>query len=320
MTSRFSRFVALSALCGLSLALLLVAVLQPAPHSLAYAGGLLLLIALTGWALELRATAIEETEAPFSLWPPVLAAGVTAVAGGVVLRWEYGSLLVALPLALVTGRAWLVAFAEQSAPSLALAPVPAGVLAAHAAAGDVIAIERWPNRAVSRRAVLRTGVSLSIGATVLAAFASVVDYLWERKPEAFGGIVRAGKVTEFPPGSKTKVQASRFWLVHLTAEQGGPGLLALWQKCPHLGCTVPWEEGFSFTNAETGESKKGWFRCPCHQSTYNDAGVRVYGPAPRSMDRFDLQVDPSTGQITVDTGKVTKGTADNTAFAVSAES
>ena len=25
-------------------------------------------------------------------------------------------------------------------------------------------------------------------------------------------------------------------------EQGGPGFLALWWKCPHLGCTVPWRD------------------------------------------------------------------------------
>jgi cytochrome b6-f complex iron-sulfur subunit len=104
--------------------------------------------------------------------------------------------------------------------------------------------------------------------------------------------------------------------VNLTAEQGGDGYLALWWKCPHLGCTVPWRLDFTFPDPETGADKKGWFRCPCHGSTYNDAGVRVFGPAPRSMDHMDLTVDPSSKKISVNTGKVTKGTPDNAKFAV----
>jgi cytochrome b6-f complex iron-sulfur subunit len=103
--------------------------------------------------------------------------------------------------------------------------------------------------------------------------------------------------------------------VNLTEEQGGPGFLALWWKCPHLGCTVPWRETFSFVDPATGASTQGWFRCPCHGSTYNHAGVRVFGPAPRSMDRMELTIDGS-GNITVNTGAITKGTPDNNAFAV----
>jgi cytochrome b6-f complex iron-sulfur subunit len=128
--------------------------------------------------------------------------------------------------------------------------------------------------------------------------------------------VTAGLASDYPPGSKTKIQEGRFWLVNLSPAQGGPGFLALWQKCPHLGCTVPWEANFNFTDPETGRSKKGWFRCPCHQSTYDDAGVRVYGPAPRSMDRMELQIEASAGRIQVDTGRIVKGTTDNASFAV----
>ena len=122
-------------------------------------------------------------------------------------------------------------------------------------------------------------------------------------------------VSKYPPGSKTKITAGKFWLVHLTPEQGGPGFLALWQKCPHLGCTVPWEPGYSFTDKATGSSKRGWFRCPCHQSTYNDAGVRVFGPAPRSMDRMALTIT-AEGEIEVDTGTIEKGAVDNATSAV----
>ena len=77
---------------------------------------------------------------------------------------------------------------------------------------------------------------------------------------------------------------------------GADGLLALWRKCPHLGCSVPWISSFDFNG------DKGWYRCPCHGSTYTKAGVRVYGPAPRSMDTMKIEVD-GAGNITVQTGQ-----------------
>src|SRR5207253_1141949 len=65
------------------------------------------------------------------------------------------------------------------------------------------------------------------------------------------------------------------------------GYVALYQKCVHLGCRVPWCESSQ------------WFECPCHGSKYNRVGEKKGGPAPRGLDRFVLEV--SGGQITVDT-------------------
>ncbi len=110
-----------------------------------------------------------------------------------------------------------------------------------------------------------------------------------------------------------RIPEGRFFLVNLeagvtpTGEETEGGLLALWQKCPHLGCTVPWNAGFSF------QGRTGWFRCPCHGSTYTrEGGVLVFGPAPRSMDRFRLEVQED-GSVAVDTGTTVfeKGGADN---------
>lgn len=162
---------------------------------------------------------------------------------------------------------------------------------------------------ISRRRVLAVGFWASIGAMVAGLGGCGVDLLYPRRVKGFGGRVSAGDVSQYPPGSKTKVQAGRFWLVSLTEEQGGPGLLALWWKCPHLGCTVPWRPDFIYPDPATGAPKQGWFKCPCHGSTYTDAGVRVFGPAPRSMDTMALTV--SGGKIAVDTGKRTNGGPDN---------
>jgi cytochrome b6-f complex iron-sulfur subunit len=314
------RFLGLSALCGLAWALVFVSMLDPTRHSLAFAGAVVVLVALAGWALELRADQDSAT-AITSFWPLALAAGVAATGMGLVVPAPWAGLLVAVPLAGLSSAAWVALAREEigirrAAFTQAHAAAAPGELAKHAAAGDVIAIERRPARQVPRRDILRAGLWLGIG-SYMATFAGVaVDYLWERKPELFGGIVSAGNVAAFPPGSKTRIQAGRFWLVNLTAEQGGPGFLALWQKCPHLGCTVPWEPNFRFVDPATGDATKGWFRCPCHQSTYNDAGVRVHGPAPRSMNRMELSIDPATKAISVDTGRITKGATDNAAHAV----
>ena len=54
------------------------------------------------------------------------------------------------------------------------------------------------------------------------------------------------------------------------------GIMPLYQRCVHLGCRVPY----------CGSSK--WFECPCHGSKYNGAGEYKLGPAPRGMDRFQI--------------------------------
>jgi Rieske Fe-S protein len=73
-------------------------------------------------------------------------------------------------------------------------------------------------------------------------------------------------------------------------------LLALWRKCPHLGCQVP----------QLCEALKR-FTCNCHQSTYNILGEKLKsGPASRGMDRFAVSVGKD-GVIVVDSGKVTAG-------------
>lgn len=327
---------------GLALAMVVVVLIEPTRHSLAYAGGALTIISMIGWVLEARAFAgpppvvepdhEEEEEAPGpSLWPVILAVGVVAIAAGLVYEWAYGALLVAVPLALGAGAAWgnnvrqemeaaeaaeSQGRAVRTATGDVLMPVPQRTLAAQAAGGAAIAIERVDEREISRRGLLRFSFWLGLGAGLAAIGGVLFDFLWPRGITGFGGPVVAGTVDQFAPGTKTEIREGRFFLVHLTEAQGGPGFLALWWRCPHLGCTVPWLPNFNFVDPATGAEARGWFRCPCHGSTYNHAGVRVFGPAPRSMDRMALTIDPATGRITVNTGDIANGTPDNHRFAV----
>ena len=70
---------------------------------------------------------------------------------------------------------------------------------------------------------------------------------------------------------------------------------------------MPWKNNAA---APAGFSGPNWFQCPCHGSTYTMAGVRVFGPAPRSMDSMKVEVD-GNGNITVQTGEITSGGPDN---------
>ena len=71
-------------------------------------------------------------------------------------------------------------------------------------------------------------------------------------------------------------------------------VLALWRKCPHLGCQVP---------QLCGESQ--WFECLCHGSKYTVLGEKRDGPAPRGMDRFEVVVEG--GVYVADTRQVVAG-------------
>ena len=104
-------------------------------------------------------------------------------------------------------------------------------------------------------------------------------------PGSFGTKVDAGQIDEFEPGSISHVQEGRFYLVRL--EEGG--FLAIWHRCTHLGCTVPWNEG------------EQQFHCPCHSSIFTPTGEVISGPAPRPLDIFSIQIED--GKIFVDTNK-----------------
>lgn len=99
----------------------------------------------------------------------------------------------------------------------------------------------------------------------------------------FGGKIVAGQAAEFAPGTVEHIESGHFYISHLE----GVGLLALWHRCTHLGCTVPWRED------------EGQFHCPCHSSLFDRAGVVKGGPAPRPLDLFAIEI--VDGEIVVDT-------------------
>jgi cytochrome b6-f complex iron-sulfur subunit len=114
------------------------------------------------------------------------------------------------------------------------------------------------------------------------------DILNPKPSSAFGGVIEAGTVSDYPEGTVKYFLDGR---CYVTSADGA--VVALYQKCPHLGCRVPFCES------------SGRFECPCHGSIYNIRGEYIEGPAPRGMDRFLIKVDGDA--IQVDTGSLVEG-------------
>jgi len=140
---------------------------------------------------------------------------------------------------------------------------------------------------VTRRQLLRAGAAGALGLLLAQWAGTFLSFFWPKNVGAFGGKITVGRVEDFPVGSVTRVREGRFFLVHLPE-----GFVALYWKCPHLGCTVPWEPA------------EDRFHCPCHGSIYLRNGERVAGPAPRPLDLMAIEV--VNGKIVVDTGKITQ--------------
>jgi cytochrome b6-f complex iron-sulfur subunit len=140
----------------------------------------------------------------------------------------------------------------------------------------------------TRRDFLRN--SWKAGGALLAVAAGWTTYesLRPLALPAAGANIRLGSATSFAPETATYVPAGRLFVANT-----GTRVFALSQKCPHLGCRIPFCES------------SGHFECPCHGSKYDIGGEWIEGPAPRGMDRYRLTVDGDT--LVVDTSKLING-------------
>jgi cytochrome b6-f complex iron-sulfur subunit len=167
---------------------------------------------------------------------------------------------------------------------------------------------------VTRRQVLNRGIVTTMSLTVGGFGAACVGMLWPSLSGGFGSKIRVGKVDEVMAQINEKKEpfylaAGRLYINAYPKEDAEKakkitaysavlpgyeqGVVALYQKCVHLGCRVPW--------CKTSQ----WFECPCHGSQYNRVGEKKGGPAPRGLDRFAASVEG--GVIVVDTKTVIPG-------------
>lgn len=136
----------------------------------------------------------------------------------------------------------------------------------------------------SRRSFTRNAALGAVGIVTAQIAGGFVWLLWPHKTGAFGTeiSVAAENVPEVG-GAPFKWTPGKFYLVHTD-----DGIEALYWKCVHLGCTVPWISGDEL------------FICPCHGSVYEYNGSRISGPAPRALDAMPVTVDDE-GNVAVDT-------------------
>ena len=175
---------------------------------------------------------------------------------------------------------------------------------------------------VSRRQFFNRTIVMLMSLSLSGFGVACIAFLWPQGTSGFGSKIKVGLVsdllneirdnsgflykpegrmwlTEYPNGAVEKAVAAYTpaELAGMTAGQQlglDGGIVALYQKCPHLGCRVP----------ECVTSQ--WFECPCHGSKYNQVGEKRGGPAPRGMDRFAVEIG-ADGSLIVDTGTIIQG-------------
>ncbi|HEY7123163.1 MAG TPA: ubiquinol-cytochrome c reductase iron-sulfur subunit [Ktedonobacterales bacterium] len=178
-------------------------------------------------------------------------------------------------------------------------------------------------RGLSRRQVLRRAVGGVLGLVGAEAIAGSLAMFYPNLAGQFGSPIDIGPKSQFPASAFHEavqdskglfyVAKAKAYIVHLIADTsfvlGGSALtnqldaeswvkdadgtywVALYQKCVHLGCRVPFRDDCHS------------FKCPCHGSHYNVDGEYIDGPAPRSLDRFVVTFTDA-GTVVVDTGKI----------------
>jgi cytochrome b6-f complex iron-sulfur subunit len=144
----------------------------------------------------------------------------------------------------------------------------------------------------SRRDFLKKGWMIlgAVAATELAFFfITLLKPSKELKKSKPGSTVRIiGNIDDFLPGTVTPDRINRLFIVR---ESDG-GFLALSLICPHLGCSVLWDE------------TKKQFDCPCHSSAFDKHGVVLNSPAPRPLDYFPVILE--AGKVKVDVSQKAK--------------
>ncbi len=165
---------------------------------------------------------------------------------------------------------------------------------------------------VTRRMFLNRSLGAVFGVFLLQFAIGFLAFFWPKlKPGGFGGKIDAGDIDDIrdqlflPDGTIAPlfVPAAQAYVVPFEEDAADSSfetiagfviagdVMALWQRCVHLGCRVP-----------VCLPSQG-FECPCHGSKYNFHGEYEAGPAPRNMDRFGVEVDDNN-RLIVDTGQI----------------
>ncbi|HJR93506.1 MAG TPA: ubiquinol-cytochrome c reductase iron-sulfur subunit [Acidimicrobiia bacterium] len=170
-------------------------------------------------------------------------------------------------------------------------------------------VEVSPEEAgVTRRQFFNRAMGATFGIWTAGLSIGFLAFFWPRVTGGFGADIVAGTIGDIQDQVRTNegaviplfVPEARAYIVPAPTtlssqfegrDVEGGGLMALYQRCVHLGCRVPW--------CATSQG----FECPCHGSKYNEIGEYFAGPAPRNLDRFVVEVNEAD-QLVIHTGTI----------------
>ncbi len=185
---------------------------------------------------------------------------------------------------------------------------------------------------ISRRGFMRRMLGVGVGILSLEFLGGTLAFLWPNLSEGLGAEITIGSATdinnaqpEWKNGLPYIYGPANLFIVNVPAAKalvaqaapsveadptlpvedpgsdlsedlplGDRSVLALWRKCPHLGCQIP----------QLCDQSQ-WFECLCHGSKYSVLGEKRDGPAPRGMDGFPVSI--ADGVYVVDTGQIVNG-------------
>jgi cytochrome b6-f complex iron-sulfur subunit len=166
---------------------------------------------------------------------------------------------------------------------------------------------------MSRRSFMRRVVGIGVTLLSLEFLGGTLAFLWPNVREGLGGKLPIGSAADIATNEPEWVHGlpyiynkARLFIVNIPAGESlvegtgesvadpGDKILALYRKCPHLGCQIP-----QLCDASH------WFECLCHGSKYTILGEKRDGPAPRGMDRFPFTIED--GVYVVNTGEIQDG-------------
>ena len=140
-----------------------------------------------------------------------------------------------------------------------------------------------------------TAAVAAIGALLAGwpLFRSLVPNVLYEPPKKF----RIGSPAAFQEGV-TFLEQHRIYLFRESSD-----FHAISGVCTHLGCTVKFSPFLTPTEETVRQltfRSLGEFHCPCHGSKFRGEGTNFFGPAPRPLQCFHLELSPATGELVVD--------------------
>ncbi|MBT5774367.1 MAG: hypothetical protein HOH95_08320 [Dehalococcoidia bacterium] len=160
-----------------------------------------------------------------------------------------------------------------------------------------LAINHHPNRARIVRLAL-----LALVLTTLLAVSSVAlaQFIWPTGPGALREISVSNLSNEPLATQFLIADGIPIWLVR----QPDGNLSAFWARSPHRGCNVEYDTATSgrlggvVNSLLANSSQPGVFYDVCSGAAWLLDGTRIFGPAPRGLDQFEVQLTgPSEATI-----------------------